>query len=462
MSFSYSGLTNYGKSTLPSVEAGLGSMNIIKDPPKSIMTRKITKVGENSSITQMIENSGDRSCESINVYARGVNPFVSVSYQNYGNNGGHFNSGNKGMYAGKQAYLPYNFKNGSFRPPVLTQKQLVPLSRQPRTSTSMFSKPGVKDYSKKIFNQPTHEDDVKGVRKDTIKTSIRPTVSYRVDASHQRSDNLDGINGVKKRTIKTSVRPTVSYKVDVRHQRSDDLSDLKGVKKNNILNKSSIQPKVFYKIQQPQTQPTGTYHNVKDIQTIQTTTNTGTSRITLNNPIHVKTSDFIQDHNSYQVCTNIKNNINVTPIDLLNDNDVRVKEIMNISHTPNIQGYQKHNILSTKVDLEKNLPSFTARTNTNKNIHVRHEHSNELNLSSNRPITQAMYTYGTQNNGRVDKISSRTINLPERTKRGGFDPRANKPTTQRISNVKDDIDSDKTRMNKKIMNQMLTRNSHLR
>ena len=54
---SYSGISNYGKVTLPSVEAGLGSMNILRDPPKSIMTRRIDKVGETSSITEMIDLS---------------------------------------------------------------------------------------------------------------------------------------------------------------------------------------------------------------------------------------------------------------------------------------------------------------------------------------------------------------------------------------------------------------------
>ena len=51
MSISYSGLTNYGKLTLPSVVGGLGSMNILRDPPKSLMTRRIDKVGDTSAIT---------------------------------------------------------------------------------------------------------------------------------------------------------------------------------------------------------------------------------------------------------------------------------------------------------------------------------------------------------------------------------------------------------------------------
>ena len=80
MALSYSGIVNYGKVTLPSVESWGTNMNILKDPPKSVHTRKIDKVGETSAITTSIDESGDRFCEAINYYARGQNPMVSVSY----------------------------------------------------------------------------------------------------------------------------------------------------------------------------------------------------------------------------------------------------------------------------------------------------------------------------------------------------------------------------------------------
>ena len=59
-------------------------MNILRDPPKSIMTRRIDKVGETSSITELIDGSGNRACEAISLYSRGINPFVSVDYGNAG------------------------------------------------------------------------------------------------------------------------------------------------------------------------------------------------------------------------------------------------------------------------------------------------------------------------------------------------------------------------------------------
>ena len=95
MPFSYSGLTSYGKATLPSVEAWGTNMNIIRDPPKSIMTRRKDKVGDDVYLSMTLDEASDRNCEAIQTYARGVNPFAEVSYSNYGNNGGQRSGGIK-------------------------------------------------------------------------------------------------------------------------------------------------------------------------------------------------------------------------------------------------------------------------------------------------------------------------------------------------------------------------------
>ena len=128
MSISYSAITNFGKVTLPSVETWGSNMNILKDPPRSIMTRKIDKVGETSFITETIDQSENRVAESILQFARGVNPRVSVSYSNNSNNGGQLSGGISAISnnSGRSASLPYKV-NETFRPPVLTQFDLQPL-----------------------------------------------------------------------------------------------------------------------------------------------------------------------------------------------------------------------------------------------------------------------------------------------------------------------------------------------
>ena len=62
--------------TLPSVEQWGTNANILRDPPKAIFTRRIDKVGQNTDITELVDSSGDRACEGISLYARGVNPMV--------------------------------------------------------------------------------------------------------------------------------------------------------------------------------------------------------------------------------------------------------------------------------------------------------------------------------------------------------------------------------------------------
>jgi len=118
---SYSAVQSYEKATLPSVEGWNGSMNIIKDPPKGIFTRRKDRVGDTQQILLQQEDSGSRVNEYINVYARNTNPMVSVSYNNYGNSQG-----------GKKSNASLPYKVDVVRPPVMSPYDLLPLSRMPR------------------------------------------------------------------------------------------------------------------------------------------------------------------------------------------------------------------------------------------------------------------------------------------------------------------------------------------
>ena len=131
---SYDCLTTSRKFTLPSVESWGTNMNIIKDPNKGIFTKRKDKVGDTQEVLLAQDASGDRIAECINVYARGVNPMVSVSYDNYGNN-----SGSKSRFGGRAVHLPY--KPERIIPPQYRQEDLMPLSRQPREWFYVFTNP---------------------------------------------------------------------------------------------------------------------------------------------------------------------------------------------------------------------------------------------------------------------------------------------------------------------------------
>lgn len=179
--------------TLPSVEGGLGSMNIIKDPPKSFFTKRRDKVSDTQEITNMIgEFSGDRICEMIKVYPRGINPMVSVSYSNYGTNGGQYrgvtNAGkwghNKMLNDGRSAYigqakLPIPLiDNGAFRPPVLTQYDLLPLSRLPRSNTKAWTQPCFISYAESV--ECPSSDKIRQIEQNNIHYKVNPTATFTI------------------------------------------------------------------------------------------------------------------------------------------------------------------------------------------------------------------------------------------------------------------------------------------
>lgn len=156
MAISYSAIVNYGKVTLPSVESWGTNMNIMKDPTKSIHTRKIDKVGDTSAITSAVDESGDRFCEAINYYARGQNPMVSVSY-------------GQGQNNSTQAFLPYRIaREGAFRPPIWRQEDLLPLSRLPRIWTEVSTQPYQPIFTMRLRNCGSAED-TREVKTNTLK-----------------------------------------------------------------------------------------------------------------------------------------------------------------------------------------------------------------------------------------------------------------------------------------------------
>jgi hypothetical protein len=171
MSFSYSGITNYGKVSLPSVESWGTNNNILRDPPKSITTRRIDKVFDTSMLDQEIQESGNRVAESILVYPRGINPMVGVSFDNFGSNAGN-RMGQQLFYKGQQSKMPYRVnKDGAFRPPILRPVDLLPLSRLPRNKTSIAPIANIADFTKKIIC-PGEAKDYRSVKDVKINLDV--------------------------------------------------------------------------------------------------------------------------------------------------------------------------------------------------------------------------------------------------------------------------------------------------
>lgn len=192
MAFSYSGIVNYGKVTLPAVNSWNTSSNIVRDPPRSVHTRKIDKVGETPAITSLIDDSGDRFCEAINYYPRGQNPMVSVSY---GEGQTASNTSSRG-----NAFLPYRVaRDGAFRPPVFRQEDLVPLSRMPRIWTNMSTQPYSPIFTMRIKNCGTVEN-TKEVKNEMLNMAC---ISNRTIAAYPNLNAPD----VKSTLIRNPLNP---------------------------------------------------------------------------------------------------------------------------------------------------------------------------------------------------------------------------------------------------------------
>jgi hypothetical protein len=392
---SYSGLTNYGKTTLPSVDSWGTNMNILRDPPKAIMTRRIDKVGETSSLTQMVDDSGDRACEAIKVFARGVNPSVSVSYNNYGNGN---RSGNLAgltptlSTVGSQAKLPYTImKDGAFRPPVRTAQDLMPLSRQPRAWTTAFTKPGFTDFSRKM------------------RTSL--------PASKLRE--------VKSERLQACVAPTATYKIAKPLEKP---YEVKNVIQPSLKTSASSGTRTLDRTQQHVKTPT------KEVE--QNPLHARANAIPIDPTRYVNTTDFdttpyIQEclsadmHSNMSSATNRSTNIT----DILDLGDLPIKDIRTTSHSAGIQGTDRTKYIHENLELDRTLPSYQTRTNkADSRIYVRSQPQNSLELERNMPRGQ--FTTNVVARGE-EELSSRDVRLNPKINPGGFSGGASKPSLSR-------------------------------
>ena len=415
----YSGIVGYGKATLPSVESWGNNMNILRDPPKSITTRRIDKVGQTSEITTMIDESGDRACEAINVYARGVNPMVSVSYDNNGKNGGQ--RGNNG----KQSFLPYRIMNGgAFRPPTRDQRDLLPLSRQPRLATSSFTLPGFADFSKKLLCQ---SDNIRNVKKDEnmIKPShIPPTGVYKLEKPIIENYKMTSV-------IQNPLQVSVTSGINDNARFNGEMGEVR-----SIINQTPVRPDINVGI--------------------------GNSRIAKNVDAQVDTRKYTHEVLSGDVPTNKSNNIRVTDIQDIygNDGSAFVKEIMNISYDVPKLGIEKTDYINTEVPLQRQLQQYETFTNTSQNIYKNVNGEFTREFKNNRPNTE-LYTMNSGNGmQRMDFYDNTQYNLKDRISPGGFDPVPSKPL-EGFENGVIDMDTQKNKMRQRIYEMQMGRGGEM-
>jgi hypothetical protein len=371
--------------TLPSVEDWGTNTNILRDPPKSIFTRKIDKVGQTSDLTQEIDDSGDRACEYIRVYARGSNPMVSVMYNNNGGAGG--SVGSVSNSSRSQAFLPYRVAvDGAFRPPVLSARDLAPLSRQPRDYTTAFVQPTFADFTKKMMAP----DKMREVKEAIHNVTVRPNGVFTVkrpftetyDIKHNTVDRIkvSGGSGVAARdvTMKTNQSAT-----DMIAQKIKAFGETVKGTGRDITMRSNRENFADNEVHQ---------------QTLKATGHTNISfgnYTSLLDDVDMNTSKYIQDGHYAEVNTALKKG--------------------------------EHTLILDEMDLARKMPEYSMEANRSDNRIFRQiSHENDLVLERNLP-SAAMTVNAAANRG-IDQISSREAYLAPKPKAGGFDGRGFQPT----------------------------------
>ena len=427
MSLTYSGVVGAGsgKTTLGSVEGGLGSMKILRDPPKSGWTRRVDKVGETSSLTEMRDQSGDRMAESIQVYPRGINPFASVSYSNSSNNGGQL-SGSIAVGGQPSAKLPYTImKDGAYRPPVLLQQDLLPLSRLPRnkSSLSVTASPEMADFTRRL------RSCADASRTKEVHTQI-------VHAYAQSNVSNEKINTTPLREpfeVKYVIEPSPkSYKgsVESRHRPQGDT----GVGQWEILHPGQTQTDPLHALARTNhqgqswttplsTDPSGMIH-LELAHGDARTNHQGQSNMAP--PVQLTDTDpYLRDSLAHTGVSNFSSPYGDQGVysDSADLSDLHIRDQMLQGVIPSHLSGQGHDYHGGHVDphLNRNLPEYNSRTNLNNPHGYQRPWMNDYDLEQERniPLTQWTTKILPQTN-QDNPGSSSYNNLPPKLQPGGF------------------------------------------
>jgi len=473
-------------------------MSILKDPPKSITTRRVDKVGQTSDITAMIDDAGDRACEAILQYSRGINPSVSVQYNNSGNMSGKSLQGNNQQ----QAFLPYRVaRDGAFRPPIKTQYDLLPLSRMPRVWTSSYTNKAFPDFTKKLYEAGKPEE-MREIKNNVITNNVRPTAVYKIEVPQenpydtkykiQNTINSKVSSGIRTmdRTTQNVIEPTKEINRNLNHAfAQSNLQDNKYVNNTTMLTERFLQDTNAHTVNTVKGADhiqIGSLEDYIDGGMVKTKeqfnidyggTYKGNEQVTY---IH---DDLQLDRNipEYYVNGTVKGNEQVTYI----HDDLQLdRNVPEYYMDSNLKGIDKVTYLHDDVELNRNIPEYYIDGTVKGNEQVKYIHDDK-ELDRVLPMHQAFsnqtqqglqktiqhdYMKEMYNNIPVVKdinvnktgmgetnMSSRNFQLQQKISPGGFNNTGQKPLVNKINNINENFESEKSKIGKKVMDQFTGR-----
>jgi hypothetical protein len=506
MSISYNCIIGHKqKVTLPSVSGGLGSMYIQKNPPSSIHTRRISKVGETSSLTSMIDDSGDRINEAILNYARGVNPMVSVSYGNQGNgtmNGNVTSNSSKPM-----ASMPYRImEKGDFRPPIYDRRELLPLSRLPRNTTSSFTQPSFIDYSKSKAEAPSNDKTI-GVKKEILKKESHPTIVYNTQPSAiepydikyviQNPLKISAESGVRTMDLTNTENQTpynniVSKRIEIDFNINKNINNSKenvfnmdtsrylqeplhsnvmsNMNRNKEMNEVSMDTSRYLQDTLHSNVMSNMNRN-KEMNEVSMDTNrylqdplhsnvmSNMNRNKEMNEVSMDTSRYLQDTLHSNVMSNMNGNKKQNNTNEMINFHVGVKDVNNINYNTSKSGYEKNEYIHRDIELSKKIPEGNMTTNIRYNVYNNQDTDNMYipEYTRNIPLTSALTNIGFNNIEKKEMVINREYNLKPTLILGGMESKGIVPKQNMNDLFKEHSENHKDIMRQKVYDMQVGR-----
>jgi hypothetical protein len=353
------------------------------------------------------------------VYARGVNPSVSVSYSNNGSNGGRRSGSITNMRSAKPPIQIMD--GGAFRPPIRLQQDLLPLSRQNRVKTEIAPTPGFADFTK-VVKRCGDASNTKEVKNSLLNVKSVPTKTYNLEPGAQ--ENFE---------VKYVIQPTITN--DVKSSiRGTDITELVVKEPTKELNRYNIHADLITNKADSQIHVSNNGELLQD-NYIHEKLN---SNVTLNkadSQIHVfNNGELLQDNYIHE---KLNSNVTLNKADSRHNttslNDIagvtNIPVFKNIIHTDASSGLkygEKVKYLHEDLTLDKNLPMYSSTTNhgDSRISKIKHEYINSVELSRNNPNHSFTTNSAIQGNYvNVDRKAS----LRPKLEYGGFHNNTSKP-----------------------------------
>jgi hypothetical protein len=314
--------------------------------------------------------------------------------------------------------------NGAFRPPVLTQEDLLPLSRLPRNKTSVVSNPEFPNYLKKIEN-PT---ELRSVKKEVLHTSVRPTAYRKFD--HSPCHLSESKYSVKDQLI-------VSANSGLRTLDIKSLEEMKPVKEivDDVIRVNAT------------VQFGSTLTEKRTIDNSHFDTTKYINNDTLSGNIKTNISGHTKNIETKGFDRGVKDDVTIvsyTPNISSHTKNIETKgfdrgvrdDVCIVSYTPNIHGNDKVDHIYSDIELDRKMPMYQMNSNiTDSRRRTNLTHTNDIVLDS-KTQGSAVANVGGNFMRSVDNITNRNLNLRPSLQKGGFENKGFIPTTQKDNMIK--------------------------